>query len=317
MLEALGYKVEDLVPYIDWNYFFFAWGIPARFASAAGVHDCPACRVAWLGGFSPEERGRAAEAQKLMDEARCLLGAWRDRQCAAAFALLPAWSEGNDICVLPSEGQGGNAPMRLPMLRRQVPDANGCCLSLADYISPVQPAASSDVRNLPPENVLGLFSTSFCEADEDSEAEDEEKYGQMLCQTLKDRLAEATAEKLHEDVRRIYWAYAPEERLAMPDLFAAKYRGIRPAVGYPSLPDQSIIFLIDRLLPFSQIGVRLTENGMMQPHASVAGLMLSHPAAEYFSVGQIDGSQLADYAARRGMAQEQLRKYFFRNISSL
>ena len=317
MLEALGYKVEDLVPYIDWNYFFFAWGIPARFASAAGVHDCPACRAAWLGGFSPEERGRAAEAQKLMDEARCLLGAWRDRQCAAAFALLPAWSEGNDICVLPSEGQGGNAPLRLPMLRRQVPDANGCCLSLADYISPVQPAASSDVRNLPPENVLGLFAASVREGDVAAEAEDEEKYGQMLCQTLKDRLAEATAEKLHEDVRRIYWAYAPEERLVMPDLFAAKYRGMRPAVGYPSLPDQSIIFLIDRLLPFSQIGVRLTENGMMQPHASVAGLMLSHPAAEYFSVGQIDGSQLADYAARRGMAQEQLRKYFFRNISSL
>ena len=320
MLEALGYKVEDLVPYIDWNYFFFAWGIPARFASAAGVHDCPACRPAWLGGFSPEERGQAAEAQKLMDEARCLLGAWRDRQCAAVFALLPAWSEGNDICVLPAEGSRGvshNAgPVRLPMLRQQVPGANGCCLSLVDYISPVQPA-DADVRDLQPENVLGLFAASFCEADAAAEAEDEEKYGQMLCQTLKDRLAEATAEKLHEDVRRIYWAYAPEERLAMPELFAAKYRGIRPAVGYPSLPDQSIIFLIDRLLPFSQIGVRLTENGMMQPHASVAGLMLSHPAAEYFSVGQIDGSQLADYAARRGMAQEQLRKYFFRNISSL
>ena len=107
MLEALGYKVEDLVPYIDWNYFFFAWGIPARFASAAGVLDCPACRVAWLGGFSSEERGQAAEAQKLMDEARCLLGAWRDRLCAAAFALLPAWSEGNDICVLPAEGSRG------------------------------------------------------------------------------------------------------------------------------------------------------------------------------------------------------------------
>ena len=319
MLEALGYKVEDLVPYIDWNYFFFAWGIPARFASAAGVHDCPACRVAWLGGFSSEERGRAAEAQKLMDEARGLLGAWRDRQCAAAFALLPAWSEGNDICVLPAEGSSGvshNAsPMRLPMLRQQVPGANGCCLSLADYISPVQPVASSDVRNLPPENVLGLFAASFCEADADSEAEDEEKYGQMLCQTLKDRLAEATAEKLHEDVRRIYWAYAPEERLVMPELFAAKYRGIRPAVGYPSLPDQSIIFLIDRLLPFSQIGVRLTENGMMQPHASVAGLMFSHPAAEYFSVGQIDRNQLEDYAERRGMTSRELRKYFFRTLA--
>ncbi len=318
MLEALGYKVEDLVPYIDWNYFFFAWGIPARFATAAGVHDCPACRAAWLGGFSPEERGAAAEAQKLMDEARGLLGAWRERQCAAAFALLPAWSEGNDICVLPAEGSRGvshNAgPMRLPMLRQQVPGANGCCLSLADYISPAQPA-SSDVRALPPENVLGLFAASVREGDAAAEAEDEEKYGQMLCQTLKDRLAEAAAEKMHEDVRRVYWAYAPDERLDMADLFAANYRGIRPAVGYPSLPDQSIIFLFDRLLPFSLVGVRLTENGMMHPHASVAGLMLSHPAAEYFSVGRIDRHQLEDYAARRGMTLESLQKFFCRTLN--
>ena len=314
MLEALGYKVEDLVPYIDWNYFFFAWGIPARFASAAGVHDCPACRAAWLGGFSSEERSRAAEAQKLMDEARGLLGAWRDRECSTAFALLPAWSEGNDICVLPAEGQGVDVPMRLPMLRRQVPDANGCCLSLADYISPAPPA-SSDVRALPPENVLGLFVASVREGDAAAEAEDEEKYGQMLCQTLKDRLAEAAAEKMHEDVRRVYWAYAPDEWLNKADLFAANYRGIRPAVGYPSLPDQSIIFLFDRLLPFSLVGVRLTENGMMQPHASVAGLMLSHPAAEYFSVGRIDACQMEDYAERRGMTSRELRKYFFRTLA--
>lgn len=316
MTKTLCYKAEELIPYIDWSYFLFAWGLPARFASVAAACDCPACRAAWLNAYAPEERGAAAEAQKLMEEARRLLGVWRDRQCAAAFALLPAWSEGNDIYVLPSEGQGGDVPMRLPMLRRQVPDTKGCCLSLADYISPAQPA-SSDVRALPPENVLGLFAASVRETDAAAEAEDEEKYGQMLCQTLKDRLAEAAAEKMHEDVRRVSWAYSPDERLSMADLFAANYRGIRPAVGYPSLPDQSIIFLIDRLLHFSQIGVRLTENGMMQPHASVAGLMFSHPAAEYFSVGQIDGSQLADYAARRGMAQEQLRKYFFRNISSL
>ena len=314
MTKTLCYKAEELIPYIDWSYFLFAWGLPARFASVAAACDCPACRAAWLNAYAPEERSAAAEAQKLMDEARRLLGVWRDRQCAAAFALLPAWSEGNDICVLPSEGQGGDAPMRLPMLRRQVPDANGCCLSLADYISPAQPA-SSDVRALPPENVLGLFVASVREGDAAAEAEDEEKYGQMLCQTLKDRLAEAAAEKLHEDVRRVYWAYAPDERLDMADLFAANYRGIRPAVGYPSLPDQSIIFLFDCLLPFSLVGVRLTENGMMQPHASVAGLMLSHPAAEYFSVGRIDRNQLEDYAARRGMTSRELRKYFFRTLA--
>ena len=314
MTQTLCYKAEELIPYIDWSYFLFAWGLPARFASVAAACDCPACRSAWLNAYAPEERSAAVEAQNLMDEARRLLGVWRDRQCAAAFALLPAWSEGNDIYVLPSEGQGGDVPMRLPMLRRQVPDTKGCCLSLADYISPVPPA-SSDVRALPPENVLGLFAASVREGDAAAEAEDEEKYGQMLCQTLKDRLAEAAAEKMHEDVRRVYWAYAPDERLDMADLFAANYRGIRPAVGYPSLPDQSIIFLFDRLLPFSLVGVRLTENGMMHPHASVAGLMLSHPAAEYFSVGRIDRNPLEDYAARRGMTSRELRKYFFRTLA--
>ena len=122
-------------------------------------------------------------------------------------------------------------------------------------------------------------------------------------------LAEAAAERLHQQVRTTLWGYAPQEQLTMDELHAEKFQGIRPAVGYPSLPDVSINFLIDRLISFESIGVTLTEHGMMQPHASVSGLMFSHPKAHYFSIGEISEEQLQDYARRRNLPADALRKY--------
>jgi fumarate hydratase class II len=113
-------------------------------------------------------------------------------------------------------------------------------------------------------------------------------YERMLSQTLADRLAEATAEVLHREVRCSLWGYAPQERLDTDALLRGDYQGIRPAVGYPSLPDQSIIFIIDKLLNLKDAGISLTPNGAMRPHASVCGLMIAHPAAQYFSIGKID-----------------------------
>ena len=130
----------------------------------------------------------------------------------------------------------------------------------------------------------------------------------MLVQTLADRLAEATAEKLHEDIRKTTWGYAPNENLSVKDLHNEKYQGIRPAVGYPSLPDQSVNFVLNDLLDMKQIGISLTENGMMKPHASVSGLMFAHPASCYFSIGKIGEDQLTDYANRRGMNIEEMKK---------
>ena len=142
----------------------------------------------------------------------------------------------------------------------------------------------------------------------------EDDYKRMLVQTLSDRLAEATAEKLHEDVRKKLWGYATDENLSIKDLHNEKYQGIRPAVGYPSLPDQSVNFLLDELLDMKQIGISLTENGMMKPHASVCGLMFAHPASRYFSIGKIGEDQLADYAARRGMSIEETKKFLAANL---
>ena len=131
----------------------------------------------------------------------------------------------------------------------------------------------------------------------------------MLSQVLADRLAEGTAELMHLQVRRRYWGYAPDEDLSMKDIHAEHYQGIRPAVGYPSMPDTSMNFLLARIIDMKSIGIRLTESGMMQPHASVSGLMFAHPKARYFDLGKIGEDQLRDYAHRRGLPVEMMRKY--------
>ena len=121
---------------------------------------------------------------------------------------------------------------------------------------------------------------------------------------------------MHEHVRKVVWGYAPDESFSIPDLLAEKYQGIRPAVGYPSLPDQSVNFILDELLDMKQIGITLTENGAMYPHASVCGLMFSHPLSHYFAVGKIGEDQLEDYARRRGKPIDEMRKFLAANLKS-
>jgi cobalamin-dependent methionine synthase I len=134
-------------------------------------------------------------------------------------------------------------------------------------------------------------------------------YRQMMAQTLAERLAEATTERMHQEMRRTYWGYAPHEQLSMDELHREAYQGIRPAIGYPSLPDTSVNFLLADLLDTKRIGIRLTESGMMQPHASVSGLMFAHPQARYFELGPIGEDQLRDYARRRGIPVELMRRF--------
>jgi cobalamin-dependent methionine synthase I len=135
-----------------------------------------------------------------------------------------------------------------------------------------------------------------------------------MMQLLADRLAEAAAERMHEEVRKHYWGYASEENLTIAEMQQERFQGIRPAVGYPSLPDTSLNFVIDSLLDLSQIGIRLTQSGAMKPHASVSGLMIAHPRARYFSLGKIGEDQLLDYARRRGLPVEYLRRFLAANL---
>ena len=143
---------------------------------------------------------------------------------------------------------------------------------------------------------------------------DNDPYQKMMMQLLADRLAEAAAERMHEEVRKHYWGYAKDEHLSIEQMHQEQFQGIRPAVGYPSLPDASLNFVLDELLDFRQIGITLTESGAMRPHASVSGLMLAHPEAHYFSIGRIGEDQLADYARRRQMPIDKMRKFLTANL---
>lgn len=292
----LTYTLAETAPYINWIYFFHAWGFQPRFATIADLHGCDSCRALWLARFPEADRAKAAEAMQLFKEAQRMLAQLEGKlRVQVLFRLCRANAEGDNLLL---DG------VTFPLLRQQTPHADGSpYLCLSDFVRP----RSSGI-----EDTVGVFAATV-----GGEAEtlgDDDPYRQLLVQTLADRLAEAATERMHLYVRRTAWGYAPDEDLPIADLLQEKFQGIRPAVGYPSLPDQSVNFLIDRLLDLSRIGIRLTENGAMHPHASVSGLMLAHPAARYFAVGRIGHDQLEDYARRRGLPLEEMKKFLAANL---
>lgn len=233
------------------------------------------------------------EKIRLRTEAEVFLMKIENRyQAYALFELFAANADGDDI-VLDEH--------RIPLLRQQQGKPPYLCLS--DFLRPI----TSGIKDR-----VGVFATSVdlgLETDFDFDP-----YQKMMAQLLADRLAEAAAECMHEQVRKKYWGYAKDEQLSIPDILIEKFQGIRPAIGYPSLPDTSLNFVLNDLLDLRQIGIRLTESGAMKPHASVSGLMLAHPKARYFNLGKIGEDQLRDYARRRGLPIEVVRKFLASNL---
>ena len=270
----LTYDICDVAPYINWAYFYFAWQLRGE----------------------AEQRQTRREAEAFLNDR--LTGRY---QTHALFLILDARADGDDILVACE----GGSEKRLPMLRQQ--QAGSDCLCLADFVADCHDAPAGDALSQ-----IGLFATSV---DRGMESDfDDDPYQKMMAQLLADRLAEATAERMHEEVRKHYWGYAKSERLSIHEMHQEHFQGIRPAVGYPALPDASLNFLLDVLLDMRQIGITLTESGAMRPHASVSGLMLAHPKAHYFAVGKIGEDQLTDYARRRQMPVTQLRKFMTANL---
>lgn len=293
----LTYAIHEVSPYINWIYFFHAWGFQPRFAAIAHIHGCDACRASWLATFAEEERPKAAEAIQLFKEANRMLNELDEKyHVYAIFRLCRANADGDNLLL---------DDTLFPLLRQQTPHPDGSpFLCLSDFVRPL----SSGIPD-----TVGVFASSV-----DSHIErlyENDPYKRLLVQTLADRLAEAATEKMHEYVRKVAWGYAKDENLSIPQLLKEDYQGIRPAVGYPSLPDQSVNFLLNSLLHMEQIGITLTENGAMHPHATVCGLMLAHPAARYFAVGKIGNDQLEDYARRRKMPVEVVKKFLAANLS--
>lgn len=271
MIKYIYYTISRLRPYINWLYFYHAWGLAGK---------------------------PVAEKERLRADADGMLDLFEARYAVhAVFGLFDANSDGDDLLL------GGT---RLPMLRQQHPAEPGQPnLCLADFVRPLSSGMADRV---------GAFATTVDVAMEHDFVADD--YRRMLAQTLADRLAEAAAELLHLEVRRTYWGYAPDENLTTAQLLREDFQGIRPAVGYPSMPDTSVNFLLDRLVDMKRIGIRLTESGAMKPHASVSGLMFAHPKARYFDIGKIDEVQLADYARRRHIPVELARRFLASRLAN-
>jgi len=294
-------NLREIVPFIHWTFFFMAWRLNGRYDDIHTVCDCGSCKVGWLQKFPENEREKAEEALKLYKDAQEMLRRFLDEKIITINAMVgiyPAYSDEDDIFVIPE-----NETVKLPTLRQQVPSTDGFCYSLADFLKP-----ADDYVGVFANTVLGV--ETFAETFE----KEDDMYHSILIKTLSDRLAEATAEWLHYKVRKEIWGYAPNEKQDVTEMFKTHYQGIRPAVGYPSLPDQSIIFTLDKLINFNALGITLTENGAMFPNASVSGLMFDHPKSKYFNIGKIDEQQFQDYALRCGKLPEVLRKWLAANL---
>jgi 5-methyltetrahydrofolate--homocysteine methyltransferase len=281
--------ISELVDYIDWTYFFFAWKVGGKYPA---IFDDPV---------------KGLEAKKLFEEARVYIKKIIDNKIIktkGVLGLFSAVSEGDDVKVL-SESKELKSVLRF--LRNQEKKENGVPnVSLSDYIVPEKTGFTDNI---------GLFVVT-AEIDEaEYQKYHEDDYATIMIRILSDRFAEAAAEWLHAKVRKEYWGYAKNENMTIDDMLKLKYRGIRPAPGYPACPDHTEKrVLFDLLNAEKNIGVQLTENFAMTPPAAVSGYFFAHPKSAYFNVGKLGQDQLKDYALRKNMTIEEAEKWLAPNL---
>ena len=293
--RAVEVALDELTPYIDWTFLFAAWGLKGRFPD---ILDDP-------------RRGAAArELHAQATELLTAIVAGRRLTARGVYGFWPANADGDDLVLYdPAGGPARVEAARFPMLRQQEVFGDGRPnRSLADFVAPCGRGVTDHV---------GAFAvTAGIGADDlarEYEQEDDD-YRAIMVKALADRLVEAFAEHLHARVRR-EWGYAPGAPPAPADLLAGRYRGIRPAFGYPACPDHSEKFRLFDLLRAEEEGIALTESAAMTPAASVSGLYFAHPEACYFNVGRVGRDQLADYAARKGVDVATAERWLASNLA--
>ncbi len=285
-------SLAEIARYIDWTFFFTAWDLRGRFPQIL-EHPTPGMAAREL-----YENGRELLDQLIREgelKARGVYGFW------------PAASDGDDIVVY-ADGSRARERLRFHMLRQQhARGSNEGFLCLADYVAPVAAGLADHI---------GAFAVTAGIGADDLACRFERQlddYHAIMVKALADRLAEAFAELLHERARRD-WGYGAEESLTIDDLIAERYRGIRPALGYPACPDHAEKGKLFELLDAEQVGITLTESYAMYPAASVSGLYFAHPEARYFTVGRIGLDQCTDYAARRGVPLAEVERWLAPNL---
>jgi 5-methyltetrahydrofolate--homocysteine methyltransferase len=292
-------QLKTLREYIDWSPFFQTWEMKGKYP-----------RI-----FEDPNLGK--EAKRLFDDANTLLDriiAENLLQARGVYGFWPAASDGDDVIVYTDETRSKERT-RFHGLRQQWRrKGQEVFHSLADFVAPL---GAVDAQGRPVEDFIGAFAvTTGHGADELVKTfnADHDDYNSIMTKALADRLAEAFAEWLHEQARR-EWGYGQAEELKKEDLIAEKYRGIRPAPGYPAQPDHTekpIIF--DLLDAQAATGITLTESLAMHPAASVSGLYFAHPQSRYFAVDRISREQVEDYARRKGMTVEEMERWLAPNL---
>jgi 5-methyltetrahydrofolate--homocysteine methyltransferase len=284
-------NLDELRKYIDWTFFFFAWKLTGKYPAI----------------FSDPVKGN--EAKKLFDDAQHHLNEIINHNIITAqsvFGLYPAVSTGDDIIVY-TDSTKSNISAVFRFLRNQERKEKGTPnLSLADFIAP---ESSGKIDN------LGLFAVAAHIDEESMKKYNDDDYSTIMIRILSDRIAEASAEWLHEKIRKEYWGYVKDENLTVEEMLAVKYTGIRPAPGYPACPDHTEKrTLFDLLDAENKIGIKLTENFAMIPASSVCGYFFSHPGSSYFNIGKIGKDQLEDYAVRKQMTTYEAARWLARNL---
>ena len=295
-------KLADLVAFIDWSPFFHAWELRGRYPA---IFDDP--RI-------------GKEARELFDDAQTLLDHIVTKNLLVArgvHAFWPANSVGDDVDVYADEARSKKVATFYFLRQQMVKPAGQFNHCLADFVYPQSARSSPAVAGNPQsEDYIGGFAVSIHGADELAEEFklEHDDYSAIMTKALADRLAEAFAEYLHKQTR-IAWGFGSDEQLSHADLIREKYRGIRPAAGYPACPDHAEKqTLFDLLDAERNAGIKLTESFAMHPGASVSGLYFSHPNAKYFGVGQMGRDQVVDYAMRRGESVAAAEKRLAPNL---
>jgi 5-methyltetrahydrofolate--homocysteine methyltransferase len=298
--EMLGVKVlknydlAEIAQYIDWGPFFQTWELSGPY---------PAILNDEIVGESA--RNVLAEGQAMLK--KIIEGRWIS--AAAVFGLFPAARVNHEDIEIYADESRTKVLMTWHNLRQQTEKPTGNPnLALADFIAP----KASGVADY-----IGAFAVTAgigIEKRLEMYEKAHDDYNALMLKALADRLAEACAEMLHARVRKEFWAYAKDERLPGEDLIAEKYRGIRPAPGYPACPDHTEKAGLFELLGADKAGIRLTESFAMYPASSVSGFYFSHPESRYFAVGKMDRDQIADYARRKDMAVPEIERWLSPNL---
>ena len=290
----LNYSISELIPYIDWTPFFITWELAGKYPR---ILEDPIV-------------GEAASA--LFEDATDMLNQIiKDKilKVEAVIGFWPANSDGDDI-ILFEDSTRSRELSRLHFLRQQTSkpsDKANLCLS--DFVAPLDTEIVDFVGGFALTAGKGLEQIV---SDYDVRKDD---YNAILVKAIADRLAEAFAEKLHEDVRKIYWGYSSNEHYSNEELISEQYRGIRPAPGYPACPDHTekeVLFAV--LNAPEKIDISLTSNYAMSPAASVSGFYFSHPEARYFGLGKINKDQVIEYGHRKMMSLEETEKWLRPNL---